>query len=243
MGLLGEPAGLERERSAADHDGFTYEHCSRALQEPRSRWTAGGALRAIVRRRAREAALLPRFLAHERARAHEAKMKTRGARRGGVNAPRLFMGWTSVERSRRSRQHISRRRCPTGATKPEAGAVDRRPPLRILRAPHGWPGHPGGGRFGPSLARQASVRHGRARQRGLPPDPRVLMLHSTQKASDHRQVRHARGRHRLARGADCAAQRAHHLPHRALQDPQEGPPLAPRPAQAGQHRAAASSTT
>ena len=28
-------------------------------------------------------------------------------------------------------------------------------------------------------------------------------------------------------------QRAHQLPHRALQDPREGPPLAPRPAEAG----------
>src|SRR6185369_14420367 len=57
VGLLREPAGLEREGSAADHDGFTNEHGFCAL------WLAlgRGPLRAATTPGAR-AALLPRSL-------------------------------------------------------------------------------------------------------------------------------------------------------------------------------------
>ena len=44
---------------------------------------------------------------------------------------------------------------------------------------------------------------------------------------------HARVRHRLTGSPGRHPERAHQLPDRALQDPREGPPLAPRPAEAG----------
>ena len=48
-----------------------------------------------------------------------------------------------------------------------------------------------------------------------------------------RSTAEARHRHGLARGADRAAHRSHQPPDRAPQGPQEGPPLPPRPADAG----------
>ncbi|CAA9271503.1 MAG: SSU ribosomal protein S15p (S13e), partial [uncultured Actinomycetospora sp.] len=58
--------------------------------------------------------------------------------------------------------------------------------------------------------------------------------------TDHRaevgdalRVRRARDRHRIARGAGGAADAAHRAAHRAPQDAQARPPLAPRAAAAG----------
>ena len=64
-----------------------------------------------------------------------------------------------------------------------------------------------------------------------------------QKAERHRGAPPPRQRHRLPRGAGCAADQADQPPQRAPQGPQEGPPQPPRPAPCWWVGAVASSTT
>src|SRR6185503_17694066 len=54
------------------------------------------------------------------------------------------------------------------------------------------------------------------------------------KAEDHPAIRNQAGRYRVARGPGGAPHRAHQRTDRALQDPQEGQPLAARSAQDGE---------
>ena len=71
MGLLGESARLEGEGSTADHDGFTYEHGCALRRSLRATETPGAGRLFFLDSWARAA---------ERARAHEAKMKTLAVR-------------------------------------------------------------------------------------------------------------------------------------------------------------------
>src|SRR5205085_1164535 len=79
------------------------------------------------------------------------------------------------------------------------------------------PSRPAGGRWG--------------KQKEFTDVPRPVALRDPQ-ANSSGEVPHARTGYRLARGPGRAAHRADPLPHRALQDAQEGPSLPPWPAQA-----------
>src|SRR6202021_2211436 len=88
--------------------------------------------------------------------------------------------------------------------------------------------------FAPSERKQPSwTRPEPGTRSHAPPTRETDAPRTPQNTRYPHQVPDPRPRHRLSRGPDRASDRANHLPYRALQDPPQGPPLAPRPASHG----------
>src|SRR5690606_6532753 len=83
-----------------------------------------------------------------------------------------------------------------------------------------------GGPGGASMATGMAVPADHASTRGN--------IHVDRQQLHHRRTQARRQRHRLPRGPGRPADRPHHPAHRALQDPQAGPPQPARPADDGQ---------